>query len=35
MVQKKLMVDSFDFNTEGQGITLVYIDSTVGWRTFL
>ena len=22
-------------NTEGQGVTLVYIDSTVGWRSMI
>ena len=35
MVQKKLMVEQVTviLSTEGEGVTLVYIDSTVGWRS--
>ena len=38
MVQKKLMVvswmicNSLSLSTEGESITLVYVDSTKGWR---
>ena len=31
MVQKKLVLHDNDFNTEGQSVTFVFVDSTQGW----